>query len=100
MVQVIQLWADGHLSIADAVAAARIHVLPGKRFYMESQRVPRRTRGVVEPLGYSIESVNWDLSVRGLNAYFGGVHAVALENGVWRGAADPRRDGAVGYAKN
>ncbi len=98
--QVVQLWADGHLSIADAVAATRIHVLPGKRFYMESQPVPRGTRDVVEPLGYSVESVNWDLSMRGLNAYFGGVHAVALEDGIWRGAADPRRDGAVGYAKN
>jgi gamma-glutamyltranspeptidase/glutathione hydrolase len=30
-----------------------------------------------------------------LTAYFGGVHAVALERGQWRGAADPRRDGVV-----
>ena len=29
----------------------------------------------------------------GLNAYYGGIHAVAKENGNWVGAADPRRDG-------
>jgi gamma-glutamyltranspeptidase/glutathione hydrolase len=30
-----------------------------------------------------------------LDPYFGGVHAIALEKGVWTGAADPRRDGTV-----
>jgi gamma-glutamyltranspeptidase/glutathione hydrolase len=33
-----------------------------------------------------------------LNPYFGGVHAIALEDNDWVGAADPRRDGAVVYA--
>jgi gamma-glutamyltranspeptidase/glutathione hydrolase len=33
-----------------------------------------------------------------LDPYFGGVHALAKESGNWTGAADPRRDGLVGFA--
>jgi gamma-glutamyltranspeptidase/glutathione hydrolase len=32
---------------------------------------------------------------QGLNAYFGGVHAIAKENNKWIGVADPRRDGNI-----
>ena len=32
-----------------------------------------------------------------LNPYFGGVHAIARENGKWIGVADPRRDGTSLY---
>lgn len=97
--QVVQLWTDGGLSIVDAVAAPRLHVQPEKRFYYEALHVPRRIRRQAESSGYSVESVAWDLSIAGLNAYFGGVHAVALEDTIWIGAADPRRDGAVAFAR-
>ena len=45
--------------------------------------------------GYEIAYPTYDLTQGQLNAYFGGIHAIAKENGVWKGAADPRRDGAV-----
>jgi gamma-glutamyltranspeptidase/glutathione hydrolase len=32
---------------------------------------------------------------KGLNAYFGGIHAIAKENNKWIGVADPRRDGKI-----
>jgi gamma-glutamyltranspeptidase/glutathione hydrolase len=33
-----------------------------------------------------------------LDPYFGGVHGLAVEDGRWQGAADPRRDGLVVFA--
>jgi gamma-glutamyltranspeptidase len=44
------------------------------------------------------EAADVGLFAGDLNPYFGGVHAVARENGEWRGSADPRRDGAVEHA--
>jgi gamma-glutamyltranspeptidase/glutathione hydrolase len=96
--QVVQLWVDEGLSIDEAVATPRIHALPGQRFYMEARQMPGEVRRTMEGLGYTFPEVSWDLSLNGLNAYFGGVHAVAFDGNVWRGAADPRRDGAVRYA--
>ena len=34
-----------------------------------------------------------DLARNGMNAYFGGIHAIAREGELWKGVADPRRDG-------
>ncbi len=96
--QVVQLWVDERLPIDEAVATPRIHALPGQRFYMEARRMPGAVRRTMEQAGYTFPDVGWDLSLNGLNAYFGGVHAVAFDGTAWHGAADPRRDGAVGYA--
>ncbi len=92
--QVIQLWVDTDLGIASAVAYGRAHVVPDSLLYLEPVLAAADAgrfgnRGFVfgEPRAY--------LAVGDLNAYFGGVHAVALEDGEWLGAADPRRDGAV-----
>ncbi len=61
--------------------------------------MPGAVRRTMEQAGYTFPDLRWDLSLNGLNAYFGGVHAVAFDGRTWRGGADPRRDGAVGYAK-
>jgi gamma-glutamyltranspeptidase len=37
-------------------------------------------------------------ATQSIDSYFGGVHALAYENSVWTGAADPRRDGTVAIA--
>jgi len=96
--QVVQLWVDEGLPLAEAVATPRIHALPGRRLYIEARRIPDAVRRTMEGAGYTFPGVGWDLSQNGLNAYFGGVHAVAFDGTLWHGAADPRRDGAVGYA--
>ena len=97
--QVVQLWVDEGLPIDEAVTMPRIHALPGQRLYMEARRMPGAVRRTMEQAGYTFPDLRWDLSLNGLNAYFGGVHAVAFDGRTWRGAADPRRDGAVGYAR-
>jgi gamma-glutamyltranspeptidase/glutathione hydrolase len=52
----------------------------------------------MERRGYNIVRPLSSLYQGNLNPYFGGVHAVARESSGWRGGADPRRDGTVGYA--
>lgn len=94
--QVVQLWADGHRDIAGAVAAPRWHLIPPDRLYSESEPAGWRER--FAPRGWRFPAVPTDLVTDGRNAYYGGVHAVAWEQGRWTGAADPRRDGAVAVA--
>jgi gamma-glutamyltranspeptidase/glutathione hydrolase len=100
--QVAQLWADGQRDIAGAVAEPRWHVIPPDRLYAEDMNAVPAWRARLEQRGWNIRGAPADmepLGLRGRNAYFGGVHAVALENGRWTGAADPRRDGMVTISK-
>lgn len=96
--QVLQLWVDGGISIQQAVDAPRTHVVPDSSLYLEA--VPE-TADLSRFLKYGLRRKfpRADLAHGKLNPYFGGVHAIALENGIWVGAADPRRDGAVAYAR-
>ncbi len=93
VVQVGELWMDGLLDIAAAVALPRLHVIPDSALFVEYPAVADTS--VVERAGFVLVPPRADWSVGELNAYFGGVHAVALERGAWNGAADPRRDGVV-----
>lgn len=97
VVQVIQLWADGGMTIKEAVASKRIHVVPHRKLYLESPGIPDSMCAEFERRGYTIEEPKKDLAEGGLNPYFGGVHAIGYQNGMWHGAADPRRDGGVKY---
>ncbi len=96
--QVSSHWIDVNQGIERAVAAARVHVVPDDdgrdNAYLEST-IPGLD---LEALSFDLIEPQTDLSINGLNAYFGGVHAIGRENGAWRGAADPRRDGSTGYA--
>jgi gamma-glutamyltranspeptidase/glutathione hydrolase len=91
--QVVQLWADGQRDIAGAVAMPRWHLIPPDRLYSEGQSAGWREH--FGPRSWRFPDVPTDLALGGLNAYFGGVHAIAWENDRWTGAADPRRDGGV-----
>lgn len=95
--QVAQLWADGQRDIVGAVATPRWHLIPPDRLYSEDQ--PTGWREHFAPRGWRFPEVATDLKLSELNAYFGGVHAIAWENNRWTGAADPRRDGAVETAR-
>lgn len=103
VVQVIQLWVDAGLPIEQAVATPRFHVYPTgteSRLYIEDPQIRQRLQPLFEAMGYRLVEPADDLATGRLSPYFGGVHALAFEGGGWRGAADPRRDGKVGYVKN
>jgi gamma-glutamyltranspeptidase/glutathione hydrolase len=95
VVQVAQLWVDDGLDIETAVAAPRLHVIPDSALFVEWREAPDSVLMLMEQRGFVLSEprASWDL--QGRNAYFGGVHAVARRGGTWRGAADPRRDGAA-----
>ena len=96
--QVAQRWLDGQ-PIAAAVSSPRLHVVPPDRVYVEDPRAATSTSAFVARMEWRIVPVATDIMIGERNAYFGGVHAVAFENGRWVGAADPRRDGAVAVSK-
>ncbi len=92
--QVTQRWLDG-TSVREAVAAPRLHVVPPRSLYIEDPQAATAAAAWREAAGWRLRPVATDIMLGHRNAYFGGVHAVAFENGRWTGAADPRRDGAV-----
>ena len=98
IVQVISLWIDAGLSIEDAVANPRIHVTPDKIVYLETDKFPVNQKENLINSGFVVEQPPSEIIVKGLNPYFGGVNAIANEKGEWKGAADPRRDGTIGYS--
>ena len=99
--QVISHWVDVDEGIETAVAAPRVHVVIDRKDGRDNAYVEEMVEGLdVDALGFDLANPQTDLIQNGLNAYFGGVHAIALEEGGWRGAADPRRDGTVGYASD
>lgn len=95
VVQVISRWVDVAESVDKAVAAPRVHTLRGETVLLETRPEERQALIGLEHRGYTVYQPLTSLFSGERNPYFGGVHAVALEEGVWRGAADPRRDGAV-----
>lgn len=97
IVQVISLWIDAGLKIEDAVAYPRIHVTPDRTTYLESNDFFKEEIANLEEAGFIFAAPPSEIIVNELNPYFGGINAVAYEDNEWRGAADPRRDGSVGY---
>lgn len=95
VVQVIHRWVDLGESVAAAVAAPRIHVVPDRDLLFESGLPADDLHAELERRGFAPQHRRTDLAGEVLDPYFGGVHAVAWEGGVWRGAADPRRDGVA-----
>ncbi len=97
VVQVISMWIDAGLNIEDAIAFPRIHVTPDSIFYLESSSFSNKEISILREAGFEFDTPPSDILINNLNPYFGGIHAVAFEDDRWKGAADPRRDGAVGY---
>jgi len=93
VVQVIQYWVDIDNDINSAIKEPRVHVT-GKNVYLEYKPSPPMITWLAE-LNYDLLEIKSDLASNNLNPYFGGIHAVALENNQWIGAADPRRDGTT-----
>jgi gamma-glutamyltranspeptidase/glutathione hydrolase len=97
IVQVVSPWIDAKLSLKEAVAYPRIHVTPDSVIYLESNDLQGEEIFILEKNGFKFEMPTSDIIINDLNPYFGGIHAIALENNQWKGVADPRIDGTVGY---
>ena len=96
--QVSSHWVDVGMGIGSAVAAFRVHVVPPDRAYVEGPQLKPEMMAGMAKRGLSLFRPTFGVSNKHLDPYFGGVHALAFEQDAWTGAADPRRDGRVGYA--
>ncbi|MEN8125690.1 MAG: gamma-glutamyltransferase [Bacteroidota bacterium] len=90
--QLIQLWIDGDKSINEIIKYPRVHAI-NNEVYLEDQSLESEELQKIRANGYKIVFPSYDLTKSGLNAYFGGVHAIEFKNDIWKAAADPRRDG-------
>jgi gamma-glutamyltranspeptidase/glutathione hydrolase len=96
--QTVSYWVDVEPDIAAAVAAFRVHVIPPDEAFVEGPDLsPELLRGLADQ-GFHLRRPTYGVSDTQLDPYFGGIHALAFEAGNWTGAADPRRDGRVGFA--
>jgi gamma-glutamyltranspeptidase/glutathione hydrolase len=96
--QTISYWVDVEQDVVSSLAAFRVHVVPPDRAYVEGPELsPRLLEGLAEQ-GFRLLRPTYGVSDSQLDPYFGGVHALAFEQGLWTGAPDPRRDGRVGFA--
>ncbi len=76
---------DFKMPLSEAVHAPRIHFGAGI-LHLEGG-ISEERASALEGLGYKVN--RWE----GLNMYFGGTHALALENGHWVAVGDRRRGG-------
>lgn len=92
--QLVQLWADTDMTVEEIVAYPRLHSVNNKIYY-EDLATPVEWLYDFRKRGFEVAFPTYTLTKNGLNAYFGGIHCLATENGKWEGANDPRRDGLV-----
>jgi gamma-glutamyltranspeptidase/glutathione hydrolase len=98
VVQVISNWVDLGQGIEGAVQASRLHTGGDEEIMIETRPDNVEALLFLEKKGFTLYTPLSSLFSGDLNPYFGGVHAIAKEDGAWIGAADPRRDGKVVYA--
>jgi gamma-glutamyltranspeptidase/glutathione hydrolase len=96
--QVTSHWIDIDEGIESAVGAYRVHAQPMRIAFVEGESLsPELLQGLADR-NMILQRPIYGVSDSHYDPYFGGVHALAFENGVWTGATDPRRDGHVGIA--
>ncbi len=91
--QVSSYWIDVEADIKKAVAAYRVHVVPENKAYIEGPMLSNDLLKGLAKYGYDIVRPAYGVSDNQYDPYFGGIHALAKQNGQWTGSADPRRDG-------
>jgi gamma-glutamyltranspeptidase/glutathione hydrolase len=96
--QTVSYWVDVAQDVESAVAAFRVHVIPPDQAFVEGPELPNQLLAGLADQGFSLRRPAYGVSDGQLDPYFGGIHALAFEQGSWTGAADPRRDGRVGFA--
>ncbi|MCC3861284.1 gamma-glutamyltransferase [Pseudemcibacter aquimaris] len=93
--QVTSYWIDVEQNIEKAVSAFRVHVVPDDKAYIEGPNIDNELIKKMAEYDYNLNRPNYGVANGHFDPYFGGVHALANENGKWSGAADPRRDGTA-----
>ncbi|MBT6036310.1 MAG: hypothetical protein HOH18_07520 [Kordiimonadaceae bacterium] len=96
--QVTSYWIDVEKDIKNAVDAYRVHVVPDNKAYIEGPIVDSALLKAMAKYDYSLNRPSYGVSDSQYDPYFGGVHALAKQDGKWAGAADPRRDGRAKVA--
>jgi gamma-glutamyltranspeptidase/glutathione hydrolase len=96
--QTVSYWVDVAPDVESAVAAFRVHVIPPDEAFVEGPELPPDLLAGLADQGFRLLRPTYGVSDSQLDPYFGGIHALAFEQGSWTGAADPRRDGRVGFA--
>lgn len=93
---VVSGWIDGGQDLGRAVSAPRLYYRAKDRG-LRLEQYPKDPALTIElqQRKFGISMPVTAFRVGDLDAYFGGVNAVAFEQSRWRGVADPRRDGAV-----
>jgi len=96
--QVASYWIDIEPDISKAVSAYRVHALRPDRAFVEGPEVSLGLLIDLSKAGFRLRKPMTGTANGQLDPYFGGVHAIARQDGHWVGAADPRRDGMAVYA--
>ena len=93
VMQIAARWMSAQ-NIQHQVALPRIHVSGNSVYFENKDDSVLIDAPWAQARGLKCKWPNEDLVIRpGINAWYGGVHAVAVENGKMTGAADHRRDG-------
>ena len=90
VIQLSQQWMDEQTDLEELLAKPRVHAHFGD-VWLED--VDGALVSQLRKEGYKLRFPTYDLRKGSLNAYFGGVHAIAKGKDDWEVAADPRRDG-------
>jgi gamma-glutamyltranspeptidase/glutathione hydrolase len=90
--QITALWLLNK-NIEPLIKRPRIHVSKNN-IYFENKTDSLKIYSFIKTNGYTIKIPSEKLIIQqNMNAYYGGIHAIAKENNTWIGVADPRRDG-------
>jgi len=91
--QITAKWIENN-NIESLIKSPRIHVAKSFVYLEIADDSLTIDQTFLKTFDLQIKHPNENLVItKGLNAYFGGVHAIAKEKQGWIGVADPRRDG-------
>lgn len=98
--QITAMWIENK-NIEHLIKEPRVHVSDKNVYFENYQDTLLIFREGIKKFNFQIKKPSDELVIeKGINAYYGGIHAIAKENGKWVGVADPRRDGQSVVAKN
>lgn len=91
--QITAKWIENN-DINKLINDSRIHVSKNNMYLEDQKDYKSIDKYILDKFDLQIKHANKNLVItKGLNAYYGGIHAIAKENEKWVGVADPRRDG-------
>ena len=89
--QLVDVFTRGIRPVEELLYLPRVHAINQKVYFEdEKQELKYSEAGLI---AWKIVKPSGSLIQNGLNAYFGGVHAIVWAEGEYKALADPRRDG-------